>query len=240
MATTSAWADFTPAGTARLLQLNLQNCWSRTCQGKIRSGRHLYRCFYRRILWRRYVSRARPSLPTLPSTNSTTSTKAVNSGRNCLQRHPSVANGWEVRYGFMGKVNVAIIEACRSDSGRKIYLTAVVWTPTICHFGQIIVELNATYTTKSWVRTRRVRTARPALPPQIPILQAEWPHPVALIFRWSQKDRRRGRNRWRTKHAHLPMPIRWLTKSGQNVADFPAAGMKRVSSCLLSFRCSRA
>ncbi len=53
----------------------------------------------------------------------------------------------EVRYGFMGKVNVAIIEACEVTPDGKIYLTAAGGiAPTICRLAdQIIIELNAAH-----------------------------------------------------------------------------------------------
>ena len=53
----------------------------------------------------------------------------------------------EVRYGFMGKVNVAIIEACEVTPDGKIYLTAAGGiAPTVCRLAdQIIVELNAAH-----------------------------------------------------------------------------------------------
>ena len=53
----------------------------------------------------------------------------------------------EVRYGFMGKVNVAIIEACELTPDGKIYLTAAGGiSPTICRLAdQIIVELNSAH-----------------------------------------------------------------------------------------------
>lgn len=50
----------------------------------------------------------------------------------------------EIRYGFLGKVNVAIIEACDvSEKGEIVPTTAVGIAPTICRLADIvIVELN--------------------------------------------------------------------------------------------------
>ncbi len=81
----------------------------------------------------------------------------------------------EVRYGFMGKVNVAIIEACEVTPDGKVYLTAAGGiAPTICRLAdQIIVELNAAHSKNGHGSARRLRTARPALPPRNPHLQAE-------------------------------------------------------------------
>jgi Acetyl-CoA hydrolase len=51
----------------------------------------------------------------------------------------------ELRYGFMGKVNTAIIEACEITEDGKIYLTAAGGiSPTACRLAdKIIVELNS-------------------------------------------------------------------------------------------------
>ncbi|WP_298648504.1 succinate CoA transferase [uncultured Proteiniphilum sp.] len=50
----------------------------------------------------------------------------------------------EIRYGFFGKINVAIIEACQvTEKGEIVPTTAVGITPTICRLADIvIVELN--------------------------------------------------------------------------------------------------
>lgn len=50
----------------------------------------------------------------------------------------------EIRYGFLGKVNVAVIEACEvTEKGEIVPTTAVGITPTICRLADIvIVELN--------------------------------------------------------------------------------------------------
>ncbi len=53
----------------------------------------------------------------------------------------------EIRYGFEGKVNVAIVEASQvTESGEIVPTTAVGILPTICRLAdRIIVELNACY-----------------------------------------------------------------------------------------------
>ena len=50
----------------------------------------------------------------------------------------------EIRYGFLGKINVAIIEACDvTESGEIVPTSGVGITPTICRLADIvIVELN--------------------------------------------------------------------------------------------------
>lgn len=56
----------------------------------------------------------------------------------------------EIRYGFLGKINVAIIEACDvTDTGEIVPTSGVGITPTICRLADIvIVELNKKVPTK--------------------------------------------------------------------------------------------
>lgn len=56
----------------------------------------------------------------------------------------------EIRYGFLGKINVAVIEACDvTESGEIVPTTGVGVTPTICRLADIvIVELNKKVPTK--------------------------------------------------------------------------------------------
>ena len=73
--------------------------------------------------------------------------KAVNNGEIAYNDIHLSQMAQEVRYGFMGKVNVAIIEACEVTPDGKIYLTAAGGiAPTICRLAdQIIIELNAAH-----------------------------------------------------------------------------------------------
>jgi len=50
----------------------------------------------------------------------------------------------EIRYGFLGKINIAIVEACEvTESGEIVPTSGVGITPTICRLADIvIVELN--------------------------------------------------------------------------------------------------
>ncbi len=56
----------------------------------------------------------------------------------------------EIRYGFLGKINVAVVEACDvTDRGEIVPTTGVGITPTICRLADIvIVELNKNVPTK--------------------------------------------------------------------------------------------
>lgn len=50
----------------------------------------------------------------------------------------------EIRYGFLGKINIAVVEACEvTENGEIVPTTGVGITPTICRLADIvIVELN--------------------------------------------------------------------------------------------------
>lgn len=58
----------------------------------------------------------------------------------------------EVRYGFMGKVDVAILEACEITPDGKVYLTAAGGiAPTIARLAdKVIIELNAAHSKKRY------------------------------------------------------------------------------------------
>ena len=82
-----------------------------------------------------------------PYTTNADFRKAVNNGEIAYNDIHLSQMAQEVRYGFMGKVNVAIIEACEVTPDGKIYLTAAGGiAPTVCRLAdQIIVELNAAH-----------------------------------------------------------------------------------------------
>ncbi|MFA6752268.1 MAG: acetyl-CoA hydrolase, partial [Fermentimonas sp.] len=46
----------------------------------------------------------------------------------------------EIRYGFLGKINVAVVEACDvTESGEIVPTTGVGITPTICRLADIVI-----------------------------------------------------------------------------------------------------
>ena len=94
------------------------------------------------------LSRAKAIRYRAPYTTNADFRKAVNNGEIAYNDIHLSQMAQEVRYGFMGKVNVAIIEACEVTPDGKIYLTAAGGiAPTICRLAdQIIVELNTAMT----------------------------------------------------------------------------------------------
>lgn len=69
---------------------------------------------------------------------------AVNNGEIAYKDSHLSEMAQEIRYGFFGKIDIAIIEACEITSDGKIYLTAAGGiAPTICRLtDKIIIELN--------------------------------------------------------------------------------------------------
>lgn len=91
------------------------------------------------------LSRAKAIRYRAPYTTNKDFRKSVNNGEIAYNDIHLSQMAQEVRYGFMGKVNVAIIEACELTPDGKIYLTAAGGiSPTICRCAdKIIVELNS-------------------------------------------------------------------------------------------------
>ncbi len=71
--------------------------------------------------------------------------KAVNEGKIAYEDIHLSEMAQEIRYGVMGNIDVAIVEASRVTDDGKIYLTAAGGiVPTICRLSKmIIIELNA-------------------------------------------------------------------------------------------------
>ncbi|MDO4756394.1 MAG: acetyl-CoA hydrolase/transferase family protein [Parabacteroides sp.] len=135
----------------------------------------------------------------------------------------------ELRYGYFGKMNVAIIEACEVTPDGKVFLTAGSGiTPTIARMAdKIIIELNAAHR-KECIGLHDVY--EPMDPPyrkEIPIykpsdrigtpyLQVD-PAKIVGIVEVNLPDDARG----------FTAPDAITDKIGQNVADFLIADMKR-------------
>lgn len=93
------------------------------------------------------LSRAKAIRYRAPYTTNKDFRKAVNNGEIAYNDIHLSQMAQEVRYGFLGKVRVAIIEACELTDDGKIYLTAAGGiSPTICALADIIiVELNSAH-----------------------------------------------------------------------------------------------
>ena len=93
------------------------------------------------------LSRAKAIRYRAPYTTNPDFRKAVNNGEIAYNDIHLSQMAQEVRYGFMGKVDVAILEACEVTEDGKIYLTAAGGiSPTVARLAdKVIVELNAAH-----------------------------------------------------------------------------------------------
>ncbi|MBR4778498.1 MAG: acetyl-CoA hydrolase/transferase family protein [Bacteroidaceae bacterium] len=93
------------------------------------------------------LSRAKAIRYRAPYTTNKDFRTAVNNGEIAYNDIHLSQMAQELRYGFMGKVDVAIIEACDVSEDGKIWLTAGVGiSPTVCRMAdKIIIELNSQY-----------------------------------------------------------------------------------------------
>ncbi|MBU3806807.1 MAG: acetyl-CoA hydrolase, partial [Candidatus Phocaeicola faecipullorum] len=128
-----------------------------------------------------------------------------------------------IRSGFLGKVNVAIMEACELTADGRIYLTAGVGiSPTVARLAEkVIVELNAAHNKTSLMgmhdiyELERPPHRRPIMTEHAsdrigtPYIQVD-PAKIAAVVEVNIPDEARG--------FHDPDPI--TDKIGQNVADF--------------------
>ena len=93
------------------------------------------------------LTRAKAIRYRAPYTTNPDFRKAVNNGEIAYNDIHLSQMAQEVRYGFMGKVDVAILEACEVTEDGKIYLTAAGGiSPTVARLAdKVIVELNAAH-----------------------------------------------------------------------------------------------
>ncbi len=155
--------------------------------------------------------------------------KAVNSGQIAYNDIHLSQMAQELRAGFMGKVNVAIIEACEVTADGKIYLTAGVGiTPTVCRLADaIIVELNSAHSKNMMglhdlyepldpPYRREIPIFKPSDRAGLPYVQVD-PKKIIGVVETNLQDEARG-------FADSD-PVTDMI--GQNVADFLVADMKR-------------
>lgn len=163
--------------------------------------------------------------------------KAVNSGEIHYNDIHLSQMAQELRYGFMGKVDTAIIEACEITEDGKIYLTAAGGiSPTVCRLAdKIIVELNSAQSPNLKYLHDVYEPLDPPYRREIPIykpsdrigssyIQVD-PKKIVGVVRTNKPDEAR----------HFTAPDTLTDKIGQNVAEFLVADMKRgiIPSCFL-------
>jgi len=140
-------SGFTPAGTAKAVTAEL----AKIAEAEHEAGRPFQIGIFTGastgdscdgVLTRAKAIRYRAPYTTNPDFR-----KAVNNGEIAYNDIHLSQMAQEVRYGFMGKVDVAILEACEVTEDGKIYLTAAGGiSPTIARLAdKVIVELNAAH-----------------------------------------------------------------------------------------------
>ena len=175
------------------------------------------------------LSRAKAIRYRAPYTTNGDFRKAVNNGEIAYNDIHLSQMAQEVRYGFLGKVDVAILEACEITPDGKVYLTAAGGiAPTIARLAdKVIIELNAAHSKNSIglhdvyepldpPYRREIPIFKPSDRKGVPYVQVD-PKKIIGIVEVNKPDEARDFTE--------PDPI--TDKIGQNVADFLAADMKR-------------
>ncbi|WP_024992919.1 acetyl-CoA hydrolase/transferase family protein [Phocaeicola paurosaccharolyticus] len=164
-----------------------------------------------------------------PYTTNSDFRKAVNNGEIAYNDIHLSQMAQELRYGFMGKVDVAILEACEITPDGKVYLTAAGGiAPTIAKLAdKVIIELNSAHSKNMMglhdvyepldpPYRREIPIYKPSDRIGLPYVQVD-PKKIIGVVEVNKPDEARSFTK--------PDPITDMI--GQNVADFLAADMKR-------------
>ena len=175
------------------------------------------------------MARAKAIRYRAPYTTNIDFRKAVNNGEIAYNDIHLSQMAQELRYGFMGKVDVAIVEACELTPDGKIYLTAAGGiAPTICRMAdRIIVELNAAHSRNAMglhdvyelqdpPGRREIPVYKPSDRIGLPYVQVD-PKKIVGVVETDWPDEARA----------FTDPDPLTDQIGRNVADFLAADMKR-------------
>ena len=175
------------------------------------------------------LTRAKAIRYRAPYTTNSDFRKAVNSGEIAYNDVHLSQMAQELRYGFYGKIDVAIIEACEVTADGKIYLTAAGGiAPTVCHMAdKIIVELNSAHSKNMMGMhdlyepldppyRREIPIYKPSDRIGLPYIQVD-PKKIIGIVETNMKDEARGFTG--------SDPV--TDQIGQHVADFLTADMRR-------------
>ena len=175
------------------------------------------------------LSRAKAIRYRAPYTTNADFRTAVNNGEIAYNDIHLSQMAQELRYGFMGDIDVAIIEACEVTDDGKIYLTAAGGiSPTVCRLApRIIVELNAAHSKAGMglhdvyepldpPGRREIPIYKPSDRIGTPYIQVD-PRKIVGVVDTDWPDEARGFSD--------PDPL--TDQIGRNVADFLAADMRR-------------
>jgi len=154
--------------------------------------------------------------------------KAINAGKMCYFDMHLSNLAQQLRYGFLGKIHVAIIEACDiSTDGEIVVTTGVGVSPTLCRIAdKIIIELNANhpkalrgmhdlYEPLDPPHRREIPVYAPSDRIGSPVIKVD-PKKIIGIVETNKPDETGGFDE--------PTPV--TNQIGQNVADFLAGELK--------------
>lgn len=175
------------------------------------------------------LSRAKAIRYRAPYTTNGDFRKAVNNGEIAYNDIHLSQMAQEVRYGFMGKVNMAVLEACEVTPDGKVYLTAAGGiSPTIARLAdKVVIERNSAHSKNMMGMHDVYEPLDPPYRREIPIykpsdrigqtyVQVD-PAKIIGVIETNKPDEARSFT--------APDPV--TDQIGQNVADFLAADMKR-------------
>ncbi len=183
------------------------------------------------------LARAKAIRYRAPYTTNPDFRKAVNGGEIAYNDIHLSQMAQELRYGFLGKIDLAIIEACEVTADGKIYLTAAGGiAPTLCQMAdRIIIELNSAHSKQMMGLHDVYQPLDPPYRREIPIYKAS----DRIGTPYIQVDPRKIVGIVET---NLPDEARDFASSdpvtdqiGQNVADFLLSDMRagRIPSSFL-------
>ncbi|MDR0962083.1 MAG: acetyl-CoA hydrolase/transferase family protein [Mediterranea sp.] len=175
------------------------------------------------------LSRAKAIRYRAPYTTNTDFRKAVNNGEIAYNDIHLSQMAQEIRYGFMGKIDIAIIEACEVTPDGKIYLTAAGGiSPTLCRLApQIIVELNAAHPKHSIGLHDVYEPKDPPYRREIPIYKSSDRIGTTYIQVDPKKIVGVVETDWKDEARDFAEADPITERIGQNVADFLSADLKR-------------
>lgn len=174
------------------------------------------------------LTRAKAIRYRAPYTTNTDFRKAVNNGEISYTDIHLSQMAQEIRRGFLGKIDVAILEACEVTPDGKVYLTAAGGiSPTVARLAdKVIIELNSAHSKNMMgmhdvyepvkpPHRREIPIYKPSDRIGVPYVQVD-PKKIVGVVEVNKPDEARPFTD--------PDPI--TDQIGQNVADFLARDMK--------------
>ncbi|EGJ70575.1 succinate CoA transferase [Bacteroides coprosuis DSM 18011] len=155
--------------------------------------------------------------------------KAVNNGEISYNDIHLSQMAQELRYGFLGKVNMAIIEACEVTEDGKIYLTAAGGiSPTVCRLAdKIVVELNSAHSKESIGMHDVYEPLDPPYRREIPVFKPNDRIGKPYVEVDPKKIVGVVKTDWPDEARSFTSPDPVTDQIGQNIANFLVSDMKK-------------